>query len=140
MKTSTALIANTITPLESRFILAQVADRILAIPTGWVIEILRVDKIKILSLPFYQDLIVGITHYHGQVIPLLSTHHLIKQQPVNLREISTVVRLGDVAGKVTKVGLVVDRVIRIVVQSELPVAAVAFDRQTIPPNVWQPLH
>lgn len=140
MNVSTQPIPNPPTATESRFILAQVSNQTLAIPTVWVAEILRVEKIKILSLPFYNDLILGVTHHNGQVLPLLSTHLLLGQQQVELREISTVVKLGSVAGNVVKVGLVVDQVIRSAMQSELSKTAVVFDPQMIPVGLWQPLN
>ncbi len=138
MNASTQLIANTTSPLENRFILAKVLDQTLAIPAGWVAEILRVDKNKILNLPFYKDLVLGITHHSGQILPLLSTHLLIGKYQVDLRETLTVVRLGSVAGDVVEVGLVVDQVVRSAMQFELPVETVVFDPQMMQLDLWQP--
>jgi chemotaxis signal transduction protein len=127
-------------PLGKRFILAQVAARTLAIPAIWVIEILRVEKVKILNLPFYDRLMLGVTHHHGHILPLLSTHLLIDQPALDLPEISTVVRLGSATDEVIKVGLVIDRAIGSISQSEIPAAAVIFDPQMIQSNIWRPSH
>ncbi len=138
MNASTQSIAKTTSPLEHRFIIAKVLDQTLAIPAGWVAEILRVDKNKILNLPFYKDLVLGVTHHSGRVLPLLSTHLLIGKCQVDLRETLTVVRLGSVAGDVVEVGLVVDQVVRSAMQFELPVETVFFDLQMMQLDLWQP--
>ncbi len=138
MNISTELIANKDSPLGNRFILAKVLDQTLAIPAGWVAEILRVDKNKILNLPFYKDLVLGITHHSGRILPLLSTRLLIGKYQVDLRETLTVVRLGSVAGDVVEVGLVVDQVVRSAMQFEIPVEAVVFDLQMMQLDLWQP--
>jgi chemotaxis signal transduction protein len=124
---------------ENRYILVQISDQTLAIPARWVAEILRVDKIKILSLPFYDNLVMGVTHHHGKVLPLLSTHLLLGQPSVDLREMSTVVRLGAITGDIVEVGLIVDQLMRSVIQSELPTTVIVFDPQMMQLHLWQPL-
>jgi chemotaxis signal transduction protein len=135
---------NTATPatqsLTSRFILVQVSNQTLAIPASGVVEILRTPQIKILQLPFYHDWILGVTHHQGQIIPLLSTHLLIGQPPAHPREISTVVRLGNISQDITKVGLVIDRVIRSATATELRAETMTFDPKMIPADLWQPLY
>ncbi len=124
-------------PLGSRFILAQVLDQTLAIPAKWVAEILRIDKSKLLNLPFYKDLVLGITHHGGRILPLLSTHLLIGQHHVDLYETLTVVRLESVTGDMAEVGLVVDQVVRSALESELTAETVIFDPQMMQSELWQ---
>ncbi len=127
-------------PLGSRFILAQVLDQTLAIPAKWVAEILRIDKNKLLNLPFYKDLVLGIAHHSGRVLPLLSTHLLIGQSPVDLHEMLTVVRLESLTGDLAEVGLVVDQVLRSALDSELTTETVVFDPQMMQLELWQPFN
>jgi chemotaxis signal transduction protein len=126
--------------LTSRFILVQVSAQTLAIPASGVVEILRVTDSQILQLPFYHDLVLGVTHHQGQIIPLLSTHLLIGQPLGHPRELTTVVRLGAITPNIARVGLVIDRVIRSATAAELRAATMIFDPQIIPADVWQPLH
>jgi chemotaxis signal transduction protein len=131
-------ISNLAEPAGNRFILAQVMDKTLAIPAVWVAEILRVDRKKILSLPFYQDLVLGVIHQNGKNTPLLSVRLLLGDGQVDARETLTVVRLGALAGDVVEVGLVVDQVVRSVMQFELPVDTIVFDLQMMQLDLWQP--
>jgi chemotaxis signal transduction protein len=138
MNISTRSISNTTEPTENRFIIAQVLEQTMAIPANWVAEILRVDRKKILNLPFYQDLVLGIIHQNGKSIPLLSVRLLLGDRQADARETLTVVRLGALAGDVVEVGLVVDQVVRSVLQSELPVDSMIFNPQIMQLDLWQP--
>ena len=138
MNTSTRSISNTAQPVGNRFILAKVRNQTLAIPTGWVAEILRVDRKKILNLPFYQDLVLGIIHQGGRNMPLLSVRLLLGDRQVDLKETLIVVRLGALAGDVVEVGLVVDQVVSSVMQFELPVDTIVFDTKMMQLDLWQP--
>jgi CheW-like domain len=108
--------------LSDRFILAQVQSITLVIPAIWVAEIFRVERSQILPLPFYSPLIVGITHQGGQVLPLLSAHSLLTAELVLPRENSMVVKLGDAAGSLAQVGLVIDRTLGSQSRTALPSA------------------
>jgi chemotaxis signal transduction protein len=126
--------------LENRFILTQSAKFTLAIPAAWVNEILRVERSRILHLPFYRELVLGITHHAGSVLPLISTALLLNQQHTNLKDVSTVIGLGAKAAELNGMGLVVDRVLQSAAQSELPADAVILDVQMFKPDLWQPLN
>jgi chemotaxis signal transduction protein len=138
MSTPTQSISSTLEPAENRFIIAQVLEQTMAIPANWVAEILRVDRRKILNLPFYQDLVLGIVHQNGKSIPLLSMRLLLGDRQADVRETLTVVRLGALAGDVVEVGLVVDQVVRNVLRSELPVDSMVFTPQMMQLDFWQP--
>jgi chemotaxis signal transduction protein len=138
MNMPTRSISNIPDPAESRFIIAQVLEQTMAIPANLVAEILRVDRTKILNLPFYQDLVLGIIHQNGKSIPLLSVRLLLGDRQADARETLTVVRLGALAGDVVEVGLVVDQVVRSVLQSELPVDSMIFNPQIMQLDLWQP--
>lgn len=138
MNTSPKSISHAPEITEKRFILTQVMDKTLAIPAVWVAEILRVDTKKILSLPFYQDLVLGIIHQNGRNTPLVSVRLLLGGCQVDRRETLIVVRLGAVAGDVVEVGLVVDQVVRSVMQFELPVDTIVFDTTMMQSELWQP--
>jgi chemotaxis signal transduction protein len=106
--------------LSERFILVQVQSFNLVIPAAWVAEIFRIEKPQILPLPFYNPLLVGITHHGGRVLPLLSAHHLLKTASASLQENTMVVKLNDAAGTLAHVGLVVDRTLGSQTRTELP--------------------
>ncbi|MGB7413509.1 MAG: chemotaxis protein CheW [Thermosynechococcaceae cyanobacterium] len=120
--TMSAVAEQTSISLERRLVLTQVARYTLAIPAVWVAEISRFQQAQILELPFYPPPLMGIMHQNGQVISLIAAAPLLKvKQPMG-REISTVVRLGDAAGKLAQVGIVVDKVLGSATHSEVPAA------------------
>ncbi len=145
--------------LSDRFILAQVQSVTLVIPAAWIADIFRVERSQILSLPFYSALLVGITHQGGRVLPLLSAHSLLQAEPVSLkgssafslRENNMVVKLGDAAGALAQVGLVIDRTLGSQTRAELPAAIFSKSPQSpheamvllhpemVGPELWQPL-
>jgi CheW-like domain len=137
--------------LSDRFLLAQVQSFTLVIPALWVVEIFRAERSQILALPFYSPLLLGITHHGGRVLPLLSTHSLLNASSPTLRENTLVVKLGDQAGTLAQVGLVIDRPLGSQTRTELPSTVFAHDAQPSDPslvllrpelvsaNLWQPL-
>lgn len=110
----------TSTALEERLILASVDCYTLAFPALWVSEIVRFQQAQILDLPFYRPPLLGLMHQNGQVVTLVSAAQLLHlEQPMG-REVSTVVRLGEGAGKLAQVGIVVDKVQGGTTRSEVP--------------------
>jgi chemotaxis signal transduction protein len=138
-------------PLRDRFLLAQVQAFTLVIPALWVVEIFRAERSQILALPFYSPLLLGITHHGGRVLPLLSTHSLLNVPSPALRENTMVVKLGDQAGALAQVGLVIDRALGSQTRAELPSAVfsetsqrsdsslVLLRPELVSPDLWQPL-
>jgi hypothetical protein len=106
--------------LSDRFLLAQVQTVTLVIPALWVVEIFRVERSQILALPFYSPLLMGITHHGGRVLPLLSGHTLLNAPSASLRENTMVVKLGDAAGSLAQVGIVIDRPLGSQTRAEIP--------------------
>jgi hypothetical protein len=137
--------------LSDRFLLAQVQSFTLVIPALWVVEIFRAERSQILALPFYSPLLLGITYHGGRVLPLLSTHSLLHAPSSTLRENILVVKLGDQAGALAQVGLVIDRPLGSQTRAELPSKVFADDAQPSDPSLvllrselvsadlWQPL-
>jgi chemotaxis signal transduction protein len=108
------------TPIDERFILAQVDRVTLVFPASWVVEILRLNRAHILDLPFYDPMLLGVIHHNGNVLPLVSAYRLFDLSQLALREILTVVRLDRAAGNLANVGLVVDRAIGSKNRRDLP--------------------
>ncbi len=106
--------------LIDRFILTQVASKILVFPATWVAEVLRIDRSFVLNLPFYNRLLVGIVDRNGQALPLINTASLLKLDQPNSSERLVVVRLDRAEEGLINVGLIVDRLIGNTTRSELP--------------------
>jgi hypothetical protein len=136
--------------LSDRFLLAQVQTLTLVIPALWVVEIFRVERSQILALPFYSPLLIGITHHGGRVLPLLSSYTLLNAPSTSLRENTMVVKLGDAAGSLAQVGIVIDRPLGSQTRAEIP--STVFDAPQSPndsivllrpervsADLWQPL-
>lgn len=95
--------------LQDRQILTQIGDRRLAFPSSWVTEILLIERSQILNLPFYDPVILGVVHHHGQIIPLIAIQRVFEGTVKALRETISVVQLSIAAGDLAGVGIVVDR-------------------------------
>jgi hypothetical protein len=137
--------------LSDRFLLAQVQTLTLVIPALWVVEIFRVERSQILALPFYSPLLIGITHHGGRVLPLLSSSTLLNAPSTSLRENTMVVKLGDAAGSLAQVGIVIDRPLGSQTRAEIPSTVFADAAQSpndsivllrperVSADLWQPL-
>lgn len=143
--------ANPLSTLNDRFILTQVKSLTLVIPALWVAEIFQIERSQILPLPFYGPLLAGITHQGGRVLPLLSAHHLLDAGSSLLSETIMVVKLGDAAGVLAQVGVVVDRTLGSQTRADLPESVFTASPQAVRhpsmvllrpdhvnPEVWQP--
>jgi chemotaxis signal transduction protein len=134
----------TATSLADRYLLTQVADLTLVFAAANVTEIIRVEKSKILTLPFYSFQVAGLVNHNGQLIPLLSAHSLLQQVPTRNQEIWTVIRLQADEGHI---GIVIDRAIGSTTKKQLPPplftdhrvdSLVLMTAQLLPSNIWQP--
>jgi chemotaxis signal transduction protein len=140
------------TALEQRLVLAQVGAYTLAIPALWVSEIARFEQAQMLELPFYQPPLMGLVHQGGQVVPLVSAAQLLQQEQQTRRDRPTVVRLGEAAGTLNQIGIVVDKILGSTTRSEVPAAVlrpmatptlgtnemVLLNQEWFSPDVWQP--
>lgn len=143
--------ASSTSTLSDRFILTQVQSITLVIPAAWVTEIFRVERSQILPLPFYSPLLLGITHQSGQVLPLLSAHSLLTAESALPKENNMVVKLGDAAGSLAQVGLIIDRTLGSQTRTELPsdlfsespqsppAAMMLLRPEMVSADLWQPI-
>ncbi len=108
------------TSLADRFILTQVDRQTLVFPATWVAEILRIERSQILDLPFYDDLLLGVANYNGQITPLIVGARLLQVDHFSLPERLVVVRLNQTADRLGNVGIIVDRAIGSSSRDQLP--------------------
>ncbi len=97
--------------LQDRFILTQIGHRRLALPSSYVAEILLVERSQILSVPFYDAAFLGVVHHHGRIVPLISIHQILEEAPGSTKEMIDVIQLGEDAGTIAGIGIIVDRVL-----------------------------
>lgn len=135
------------TALADRFILTQVDRQTLVFPATWVAEILRIDRSQILSLPFYDSLLVGIANYNGRMTPLIAAARLLELEQFAVPERVMVVRLNQAAGELENVGIIVDRAVGSSTRTELAPelfttnssdSMVMMRSQLVPISLWQP--
>ena len=135
------------TSLADRFILTQVEHQTLVFPATWVAEILRIDRLQILALPFYDSLLVGIANYNSVMTPLIAAARLLELEQFAIPQRVMVVRLNRVAGQLENVGIIVDRAIGSSTREELAPellmtnrsgAMVMMRSQLVPTSLWQP--
>lgn len=143
------------TPVEvisSRLILTQVAGMTLAFPTPWVAEILRPERARVLPLPFYDALLLGLLHHNGHVISLVAGDRLLNSPATTLKETLMVIQLSPAAGALANVGIVVDRLLGSRQASQVDLVypekgsgitpgdkTLLFNADLVPESVWQPL-
>ncbi len=142
--TATSLADTGVPVLRDRYLLTQVADLTLVFAAATVAEIIRVEKSKILTLPFYSVQVAGVVNHNGQLIPLISAHSLLQQVPTRNQEIWTVIRLQSDDGNI---GIVVDRAIGSTTKKQLPPplftdrkvdSLVLMTSQLLPTKIWHP--
>ena len=107
-------------PPQTRYILARLEDITLVFPSTLVAQILILERSQILALPFYNLAMLGIIHHRGQIMPLISLRQIMGF-PLGLKvESFTAIRLGDAAGDLADVGLVVDLTLGMRTSDQLP--------------------
>ena len=134
--------------LADRFISTTVGRVTLVFPAEWVAEILRLDRLAILELPFYNPLLVGIINHNSRVISLVAAARLLHLESLSLPERLLVVRLNETAGNLANVGIIVDRAIGSMTRDRLPpslfapaldpAAMVLLQPESVPADIWQP--
>jgi chemotaxis signal transduction protein len=117
-----------------QFILTKIERLTLVFPASLVAKILLVDRSQILSLPFYDPIIVGCTYQTGEIVPLVATDRLLGMQQRIMGEVLTVVCLGKSAGDLAGVGLINDRALGSQTQDRLPPRLVEISREDVPDN------
>lgn len=132
--------------LKSRHLLTQVDDRLFTFPSQLVAEIILIERSKILSLPFYSSILLGVVHHQGMIVPVISARLLLSKksheiQLEGLKETLSIVRLGQTAEHLSGVGIVVDRIVDNISAAQISEAESSqrqFQLQDIPNYVWQP--
>ena len=133
--------------LHNRFILTTVGEQQLAFPSQWVAEIMLVERSRILSLPFYGPMFLGVVHHQSDIVPLISSQVVLPEnpsQPVHLsliKETLNVIRLGSTVGELTGVGVVVERVSGSVSEAQLSTLESSIHRlklQDMSNQIWRP--
>ncbi|NJM68978.1 MAG: hypothetical protein HC862_01465 [Scytonema sp. RU_4_4] len=132
--------------LQHHYILTEIGQQQIVFPSRWVAEIMLVKRLQILTLPCYSPILLGVTHHQGDVVPLISSSIFLSEnpgQPVRsaFTEVLHVVRLNRVTEKLAGVGIVVDRVIGNISETQDSAPELTrrqFQLQDIPDQVWQP--
>ncbi|MDJ0703231.1 MAG: chemotaxis protein CheW [Leptolyngbyaceae cyanobacterium MO_188.B28] len=133
--------------LHNRFILTTVGDQQLAFPSPWVAEIMLVERSRILSLPFYGPMFLGVVHHQSDIVPLISSQVVLPEksnQPVHhslMKETLNIIRLGSTVGELAGVGVVVERVSGSVSEAQIATSEPSIHRfklQDMSDQVWRP--
>ncbi len=103
-----------------RFILAGLERLTFVFPSTIVAGISMIERSQILALPFYNPAILGVIHQQGQIVPLISLHQIVGVTAMLSTGSLTVIHLGDAAGNLAGIGLVVDRCLGMRSQDQLP--------------------
>lgn len=105
---------------QQRFILAKLDRYIYVFPSRTVLEILLVDRSKILGLPHYSTVLLGVVEHKSQVVPLVSMRQIASIFTNSIGETLTVVRLSHNMERLGGVGLVFDKTLGSRFAKELP--------------------
>ncbi|MBI4785360.1 MAG: chemotaxis protein CheW [Oscillatoriophycideae cyanobacterium NC_groundwater_1537_Pr4_S-0.65um_50_18] len=146
--------SSTLLDLQSHYLLTHVGNQTIAFPSQWVAEIVLAERSRILALPFYSPLLLGVFHHQGLILPIITGRILLpeeRNQDISLampKETLSVIRLGQSAEHLAGIGIVVDRVIDRVVDRDRGVDStqpkelqqtIHFQLADIPNPIWQPL-
>jgi chemotaxis signal transduction protein len=126
---------------SSRFVLTKVAEVTLVFPAHLVAETLLVERVRILNLPFYSTAIAGCFHAGGKIVPLVSPAQFLGGQTNLIREVLTVVCLGESAGHLAGVGVLVDQLLGSRMGEQLLSPSVPeqlFDLTLFPKEIFEP--
>lgn len=107
-------------PLQESFILTQLEKNIFLFPAKTVGEILPINRMQIMALPFYDPAILGIVHNNGQFLPLVSLRQVLNIPGALANETLTVICLNKTIDRLSGLGIVVDSLLGMRKQSELP--------------------
>ncbi|GAB4383759.1 MAG: hypothetical protein Kow00121_46190 [Elainellaceae cyanobacterium] len=105
---------------QERYVVTQVGTHQLAFLSHWVAEILLIERLQILSLPFYEPSLLGVVHNHGQIVPLVSGQVFLQATQRSTREAISVVQLSQALGHLAGVGIVVDQALESRSRDQLP--------------------
>lgn len=117
-------------------ILTQCAGRTLFFPTSWVLDIIVVERSKILRLPFYAEALLGVAHYQTKVVPLVTIGHSTTAGFKPTQSSLMAVRLGEATGSLNGVAVVVDQLLG---HANGNAMGDRFQLSDIPPDLWQAL-
>jgi chemotaxis signal transduction protein len=124
--------------LRDRYLIAQVGRQKLAFPAYWVKDILIVERSQLLALPFYDPILLGVIYHQNQIVPLVSAKKILAED--NLwQQTLTAVRLGEMAGNLNGVGVVVNRMTGSLTEAELSHER-RFEVADLDDRIWQPRH
>jgi chemotaxis signal transduction protein len=133
--------------LADRYLLTRVGPYTLVFPAAWVLEIVRTTQDKILKMPQYSPVVLGIAHHQGNFIPLVWGQKLLLPVPSALTKHLTIVLLGETISQLQNTGITVDRVLGNISRDNLPKNLLnngsdgLFQLLTptlLPANLWQP--
>jgi hypothetical protein len=142
---------------QQKFILAKLDHYTYVFPSNSVLEILLLDRSKLLQLPYYNPALLGVVEHQSQVVPIVSMGRTVGNIPDSSGEILTVVRLKQNLGSLGGVGLVFDKTLGSCLAKDLPndllgelqgIAPTAtdtdsyyrlFKSELIPDRLWQPI-
>lgn len=124
-------------PLQKRYLLTCVGEQSLAFPAHWVTDILVVERAQVLALPFYNSEVLGVVHYQGKIVPLVSAHFIFTKQQQVMKQTLMAVRLGEHLKALAGVGVVVERLVASLIAEQLTVERV-FQPCDLPSSLWQP--
>lgn len=132
---------------EQNYIVTRVGTLNIVFSGIIISEILIIETSQILALPFYPPSVTGCVHHQGKIIPLVSLNQIL-QIPFNPTRKLSVIRLNENADSLEGIGIIIEKVLGIKSQSELPTDLfqfletqnmLLFNPSLIDSKLWQPL-
>lgn len=137
METTTPIMIEN-TDREERYLVALVENQKIAFAMSLVQEILVFKRSQILSLPFYDQSLLGVIHHQNQIIPLVSGQTIFPEKTsIIIQTTVTAVLLNQSADKLMGIAIVVDKMVENLLAKELSSERL-FQLTDIPTEIWQP--
>jgi chemotaxis signal transduction protein len=111
------------------YMLARLERFTFVFPSAIIADIVIFSQSQVLAVPFYNPACLGVVHYNGQIVPLVSLRQIFGMSMTGIaRSNLTVVRLSSAAEDLADLGLVVDAVLGSSSHDRLPSNLFTADR------------
>ncbi len=132
------------TALADRYLLTEIGKYTLVLPATWVGEVLQIEQNKVLQMPHYSPVILGIANHQNSFLTLVAGWQFLPETQPSRTDHYTVVRLGVHINSWQNTGIVIDRVLGSMGKKDFPSTTpknlfVMANPQLLPSHLWQPL-
>ncbi len=134
----TSIVETISSSWRDRYLLTQVGSHKLIFSAQIVSDILTIERTQVLTLPFYPQAVLGVVHYLGKIVPLVSAVSFFPQEQQSLYHHNLItIRLNGLVGTAVGVGVIVNELVGSITTEQIAQERI-FQPSDLPPNLWKP--